>query len=1209
MTEIINNGGRYCKVIHISDIHIRLSTRFKEYNQVFKLFTSQIQEIEDAVIVITGDFFHTKNELTPDCMMLAISFLRSISKIHPVIIIPGNHDLLLNNQEKCDSITAILHRRNLKNVFYLKESGIFRFNNLLILHNSLFGESDWIDPIPHSHTDTLIALYHGMVGKCITNTGMTFSSTLSLSKFKGADIVCLGDIHHHQYLAPHIAYAGSMISQNFNETDEHHGFILWDIPSKSSQFYILPNEYAYRQIDVYGNDTFIYLQKTYTSLDKILQQLHKNTHLQIIIHSSQVDISSIKKESISFSPRIRHTHTQKNVIPSSIPDNKKDMFQILREYLLDTNMSKDIDYYINHIRENVVNETQQRVGNIWSLLDLKFDNLFGYGENNQLIFPENEPPKIIGIFGNNSVGKSTLVDILLFMLYGRISRYASGNSIPKELIHEKQNAFSATLRIRVGTNIYRIHKKGKRDSSNKIKLTESIHQEYIQDESIILENLTEEHRIKTDKIIRDMIGPMDQISSLCLCLQSSEKGFKDMTQKERKEFLFRLFQLDGFETYRQTIHSQLKEMEIQSQIHQQTLSSFDISTSQDWLTTISTIQKEYNEKCLEKEQYSHLQKEYTSRISTLRLKQNTHQHHSQQLTQKTSQLQTISQELSTLPVLNMTIQDIDTKRTTLQTNIKQHYKIIKSLGKKRKPITTTNLYCNDFSFPRHLSFQKKSFVYKPSRQLPPQYSSTHPFYYFQTDILSLHLTKINEYEHKQLKLFHLYQQQINNYTIQIEKLSIQHKIIQQEFNTHANVTYNPNCNDCQQNPFHLRKTEIQSQLQKLTFEIEKYRQKIQWNSGELSRLVKDANTIFDTFILKKKRKQMFPQKMKLESFIYEWTKRKEHIEMELERVQTFKESMNIIFQRHDYTIYSQYQKEISRNDTFLSGLDQYLSTKLSNHLLELQIQENDDIIQQYEKELESLHSLFIRQSQSLQKKQQLELDIHQLQQSIIENTIDKNELSHLEMELEKINIQDVMENVIQLEYKSKKLSRDYEIWQQTSHLYSKLKNDITTHRNLLKITDRNGFPLYLLRSYISQFNQYINEILENFIDRYIQFNIDEECNIQFYTKSNDSNMTFHFFGGMESFMIDLATKITFAHFGWCPMNSFFLIDEHISVFDEQHLQHLDSLFTFLKQHFHHILLISHIPTVKNMVDEYILIKKQNGYSRIHSQDKPPNINL
>jgi hypothetical protein len=120
----------------------------------------------------------------------------------------------------------------------------------------------------------------------------------------------------------------------------------------------------------------------------------------------------------------------------------------------------------------------------------------------------------------------------------------------------------------------------------------------------------------------------------------------------------------------------------------------------------------------------------------------------------------------------------------------------------------------------------------------------------------------------------------------------------------------------------------------------------------------------------------------------------------------------------------------------------------------------------------------------------------------------------------------------------------------------------------------------------------IEPILEKFIDRQIQFNIEED-NIIFTTKSIDTDTTFNFYGGMESLMIELALKITFAKFCKCPVSIFFIIDENISVMDEHRIQNIDVVFQFLKQHFSHIFIISHINSIKDLVDKQIIITKEN----------------
>ena len=47
------------------------------------------------------------------------------------------------------------------------------------------------------------------------------------------------------------------------------------------------------------------------------------------------------------------------------------------------------------------------IGNKWSLDYMKFDNTFAYGKNNYINF--NSLNGVVGLFGNNRIGKSSIV--------------------------------------------------------------------------------------------------------------------------------------------------------------------------------------------------------------------------------------------------------------------------------------------------------------------------------------------------------------------------------------------------------------------------------------------------------------------------------------------------------------------------------------------------------------------------------------------------------------------------------------------------------------------------------------------------------------------------------------------------------------------------------------------------------------------------------
>ena len=136
------------KIYHISDIHIRLQKRHDEYRKVFNnLYQSLKTEVVDGLggdskkglIVITGDILHSKTELSPECVSITADFFQNLAKIMPLVIIAGNHDANLNNNNRLDSLTPIVEKVIRRSqCYYLRQSGFYRFANVVFGLTSVF---------------------------------------------------------------------------------------------------------------------------------------------------------------------------------------------------------------------------------------------------------------------------------------------------------------------------------------------------------------------------------------------------------------------------------------------------------------------------------------------------------------------------------------------------------------------------------------------------------------------------------------------------------------------------------------------------------------------------------------------------------------------------------------------------------------------------------------------------------------------------------------------------------------------------------------------------------------------------------------------------------------------------------------------------------------------------------------------------------------
>jgi DNA repair exonuclease SbcCD nuclease subunit len=249
--------SRLKKIYHIADIHIRNVKRHNEYRQVFEKMFEEIRKrgTEDSIIYLAGDIAHAKLELSPELVREISWLFTECSKHCETILITGNHDCNMNNSDRLDVLTPIVEALNLPNFTYLKDTQVYAIGGIDFGVFSIFDRKEnW----PKGNTlssNKKIALFHGPVDNSQTDIGYTVSSRhFTTEMFDGYDLALLGDIHKRQtMISPSgckIVYAGSLIQQNFGETLDKHGFLVWDLDSMKYEEVDIQNDYGYYTMDV-----------------------------------------------------------------------------------------------------------------------------------------------------------------------------------------------------------------------------------------------------------------------------------------------------------------------------------------------------------------------------------------------------------------------------------------------------------------------------------------------------------------------------------------------------------------------------------------------------------------------------------------------------------------------------------------------------------------------------------------------------------------------------------------------------------------------------------------------------------------------------------------------------------------------------------------------------------------------------------------------
>jgi DNA repair exonuclease SbcCD ATPase subunit len=138
----------------------------------------------------------------------------------------------------------------------------------------------------------------------------------------------------------------------------------------------------------------------------------------------------------------------------------------------------------------------------------------------------------------------------------------------------------------------------------------------------------------------------------------------------------------------------------------------------------------------------------------------------------------------------------------------------------------------------------------------------------------------------------------------------------------------------------------------------------------------------------------------------------------------------------------------------------------------------------------------------------------------------------------------------------------------------------------------------LIANTIPQIEDEINNILSQLVDFAVVLHADDK-NINAYIAYDEDNFwPLELTSGMEKFVASLAIRTSLINVSTLPRPNFVAIDEGFGALDQTNLSSMVMLFDYLKTQFKFIMIISHIDSMRDVVDHHIEINKVNGRSKI-----------
>ena len=543
---------------HIADTHIRNLKYHFEYKEVFKQMYKKLREQNVDCIIHCGDIAHTKTQLSPEFVEMATDFFRNLGDIAPTYIILGNHDGNLKNSNRQDAITPIVEAMSHPSVHLLKESGETILNDSFALNVlSVFDIDNWTEPSNYDRVN--IALYHGSISGCQTDIGWTMEfGEHDISIFNDFDYAFLGDIHKTNQILDKqgkIRYAGSTVQQNFGETDDK-GYLVWDVEDKNNftckhQVLLNPKPFITVELTPKGK-----IPKNSNITNGCRLRLATNNNLPLNIMRKAIDVAKTKykPESITFLNRASGNSSVDHMTHTLMKEDLRDIAvqeEFINEYLKDyeaDDQTLNKVYELNRKYNATAEESEEITRNVnWNLKKFSWDNLFNYGEGNSIDFSKLNG--VVGVFGKNFSGKSSIVDGLLYTMYNSTSKNERKNL---NVINQNKQLCSAFVEISVGDDTYSIYResekylkklKGEETLEAKTK-AEFTKQNLITQEVEVLNGIT---RNDTDRNIKKVLGTLEDFLMTSMSSQMGSLSFINEGSTKRKEILAKFLDLDIFE--------------------------------------------------------------------------------------------------------------------------------------------------------------------------------------------------------------------------------------------------------------------------------------------------------------------------------------------------------------------------------------------------------------------------------------------------------------------------------------------------------------------------------------------------------------------------------------------------------------------------------------------------------------------------------------
>jgi exonuclease SbcC len=196
-----------------------------------------------------------------------------------------------------------------------------------------------------------------------------------------------------------------------------------------------------------------------------------------------------------------------------------------------------------------------------------------------------------------------------------------------------------------------------------------------------------------------------------------------------------------------------------------------------------------------------------------------------------------------------------------------------------------------------------------------------------------------------------------------------------------------------------------------------------------------------------------------------------------------------------------------------------------------------------------------------------------------------------------VNIKSINSKLFSSLTEKGKLEVQYKTVTEQLQKVKELESSYEAYKHYTNVVSRDGIPYEIITKTLPEIEKEVNNILQQLVDFTVTLQTDGK-NIMTNIVYEDKRWPLEMASGMEKFVSGLAIRVSLINISNLPRPNIICIDEGFGCADSDHLGQMGALFNYLKHQFDFIWVISHLDQMRDMVDNQVEIKKENGFSKV-----------